>query len=185
MEIAGVSKYFIAIVPPSPITEEIHQLKEYCKEKFNTKGALNSPPHITLHMPFQWKEAKEEKLLAALDLWIAEPASFEIMLNGFSCFEPRVIFINVEENERLMDFQKKLERFCRTKLNLLNADYNGLPFHPHVTIAFRDLKKAAFGKAWGEFEEKNFNAHFQLTSIALLKRNARQWNVLREFNLTH
>lgn len=179
----GIAKYFIAICPPAPIAEEINQLKEYCKEKYSTKGALNSPPHITLHMPFQWRETKEEKLLEALSSFLAKEGSFELTLRGFSCFEPRVIFINVVENEMLKDFQKRLQRFCRTKLNLLNADYRSLPFHPHVTIAFRDLKKPMFEKAWDEFKAKKINVHFQVNSIAVLKRDARQWNILSAFSL--
>ena len=52
--------YFIAIVPPSPIYDEALEQKEYFKAKYNSKASLNSPPHITLHMPFRWSE-KEEK----------------------------------------------------------------------------------------------------------------------------
>jgi 2'-5' RNA ligase len=30
-------------------------------------------------------------------------------------------------------------------------------FHPHITIAFRDLKKAVFYKAWEEYKSKLFS----------------------------
>ena len=49
-------QYFVALIPPSPVYEEAQALKEYFREKYNSKAALNSPPHITLHMPFFWKE---------------------------------------------------------------------------------------------------------------------------------
>lgn len=179
----GIARYFLAIIPPSPIYEEINQLKEYCKENFNTKGALNSPPHITLHMPFQWKEAKEEKLILALQNFVSPEKGFQINLKNFSCFEPRVIFIHVEKNDSLNSAQKKLQRFCRKELNLLNADYKELTFHPHVTIAFRDLKKSLFPKAWDEFKDKKFESQFRVSSTALLKQDQKRWNVLREFEL--
>ena len=60
MEVAKASRqrkadklYFIAIVPPSPIYEEAFEQKVYFKTKYNSKASLNSPPHITLHMPFK------------------------------------------------------------------------------------------------------------------------------------
>lgn len=63
---AGTNRYFIAIIPPSPIESDVLALKNFFKEKYNSKASLNSPPHITLHMPFLWKEKKEEELNDAL-----------------------------------------------------------------------------------------------------------------------
>jgi 2'-5' RNA ligase len=68
-------------------------------------------------------------------------------------------------------------------LNVLNADYRGLPFHPHITIAFRDLKKSMFAKAWQEFSSKKFEAVWQVKVIVLLKNEDNQWRVLKEFAL--
>jgi 2'-5' RNA ligase len=58
-----VSLYFIAIIPPQPVFEETWQLKNHFKEHYQSKASLNSPPHITLHMPFEWKVEKEEMLV--------------------------------------------------------------------------------------------------------------------------
>ena len=59
-------QYFVALIPPSPVFEEALALKEYFKERYHSKAALNSPPHITLHMPFMWNEEKENKLVGKL-----------------------------------------------------------------------------------------------------------------------
>ncbi|MFM7858912.1 MAG: 2'-5' RNA ligase family protein, partial [Flammeovirgaceae bacterium] len=63
----------------------------------------------------------------------------------------------------------------------LNANYKGQPFQPHVTIAFRDLRKPMFERAWEEFKHRNFKAEFTVDSIALLKHNGKHWNVIMEF----
>ena len=47
------SLYFIAIIPPEKIRREIEELKKKISVAFNTKRALNSPPHITLIPPFR------------------------------------------------------------------------------------------------------------------------------------
>lgn len=179
----GLQLYFLAIVPPQPVKDEIRGLKEYFQDRYKSKASLNSPPHITLHMPFQWKPEKELPLIKVLTDVAATLTPFDLQLKNFGAFEPRVIFIGVAENPSLMHLQRELMKTCRTKLQLLNAQYRDLPFHPHITLAFRDLKKAAFVEAWQEFGKKEFEASFQVKEFCLLKHDGRIWNEYRQFSL--
>lgn len=175
------SQYFFAIIPPSPVYEEALNLKHYFKERYNSKASLNSPPHITLHMPFRWKTEKEQDLLATIAAFTPSVDPFRVQLMNFNSFAPRVIFIDVVMNESLARLQKEITRFCRMALNLFNADYKDQPFHPHVTLAFRDLKKNIFPDAWAEFQNRKFNADFTVDRFVLLKHNGRVWEAFREF----
>ena len=177
----GTALYFIAIVPPSPIFDQALELKNHVKQQYRSKAALNSPPHITLHMPFEWKEKKEEELVSKLKLFSKSKETFELELKNFGCFAPRVIFINVIENEKLRNFQRELHGFCKIELNIFNAQYKNMPFHPHLTLAFRDLKKPMFEKAWEEFEGKEFSAAFIADRFTLLKHNGEAWESFSEF----
>ena len=176
--------YFIALLPPSPLLEEINAFKLHFKEVYGSKASLNSPPHLTLHMPFQWKEEKETKLMEALSSFSNSRHRFTIHLDNFGCFEPRVIFIGVTANPVLDTLQEELHRYCKQELNLFNAQYRDLPFHPHVTLAFRDLKKQKFITAWEEFKEKKFSHEFAVEKITLLKHDGRRWQVYREYPLS-
>jgi 2'-5' RNA ligase len=176
--------YFIAIIPPSPVLEEAFELKNYFKEKYNSKALLNSPPHITLHMPFQWKEEKEKILIDKLSVFTKPFQSFEMKLVNINCFEPRVIFMDVIKSEVLEKLQKELQRFCKRELNLFNANYKELAYHPHITLAFRDLRKQHFTNAWNEFKEKKFERTFTAESISLLKHDGEKWNVLKNFTFS-
>jgi len=175
--------YFVAIVPPSPIYEEAFEQKVYFKTKYNSKASLNSPPHITLHMPFKWVERNEDELSSALTTFACENDPVFIKLNGFSSFPPKVIFINVEITAELERLQRNLERNFKRQLNIFNAKYKELPFHPHLTLAFRDLKKPNYQKAWEEFVDKNYQATFMANKIALLKHSGSVWEVFQEFAL--
>lgn len=179
------AQYFIAIVPPEPVHSEALQLKHYFREQYNSKASLNSPPHITLHMPFRWRKDRELGLVESLKQFAATKSQFDIRLTGFSSFEPRVIFIDVARSETLDELQKQLKRFCRIELNLFNADYKDLGFNPHITLAFRDLKKPQFYKAWEEFRTKSFVATFSVSSIALLKHDGKVWKVFRDFPMAN
>jgi 2'-5' RNA ligase len=179
----GFNDYFIAIIPPLPTYTEANALKHYFKEEYQSKASLNSPPHITLHMPFEWKAEKEGMLIEKLGTFINTLQKTQISITGFDCFKPRVIFLKVEKTPELTKLQKELESFCKRTFQLFNAQYRDLPFHPHLTLAFRDLKKAAFKKAWDEFEKKEFVARFLTERIALLKHNGKTWEVFTEFSL--
>src|SRR5688572_694543 len=106
-------QYFMAIIPPSPVFEEALKLKEYFKEKYKSKAALNSPPHITLHMPFLWNEEKEKKLITKLQDFSRRCDPLKVCLDNFSSFPPRVIFVNVAESDALDELQKRLHRFFK------------------------------------------------------------------------
>ena len=179
----NLSQYFIAIVPPSPVYDDALEKKQYFKDQYQSKASLNSPPHITLHMPFKWKQEKENDLVQKLQSFTANFHSLTVYLNNFSSFPPKVIFINVIKTGELEEFYTELKRFCKRELNLFNADYKEQPFHPHLTLAFRDLKKPNYQRAWDEFAQKEYKADFLTNKIALLKHNGRTWEVFKEFNL--
>ena len=170
-----IDKYLVAIVPPQKIAEEIRELKEFCREKYNTKGALNSPAHITMHMPFEWRSDRESKLIDDISKFASSRKSFEVQLAGFDSFPPRVIFIAVKENTVMNECQRDLHKFFKTELNIFNADYGDRSFHPHVTVAFRDLKKDMFQAAWEEFKDRTFEASFVCENLTVLKHDGHYW----------
>jgi 2'-5' RNA ligase len=57
-----------------------------------------------------------------------------------------------------------------------------MPFHPHITLAFRDLKKTMFEAAWNEFKEKSFQTSFVMNAIDLLKHDGKCWHPLHRFH---
>lgn len=171
-------RYFLAIIPPEPIFSEAHQFKNYFKEQYKSKASLNSPPHITLYMPFLWKEKKESILLEKLKDFSLMQSPFELHLKNFNAFPPRVIYMDVMANPSLLLFQKTLERFCKREFQLFNANRLDQAYHPHLTLAFRDLKKEQFAKAWDEFISKPYHQAFEVKEIAVLKHIGTAWEVL-------
>ena len=178
----GSQLYFLAFIPPAPIYNEIQQYKEYVAEKFASKAALRSPPHITLHMPFEWREKNEDRLISTLIEFIPTCNALAITINNFGCFEPKVIYVHVDLTDELKLFQQTMAAFCRTQLNLFNANYQAYPYHPHITIAFRDLKRSAFESAWQEFKNKEYTNIFTVNQFSLLKHDGKKWNVLTEIS---
>lgn len=176
-------QYFVAVVPPSPVLEEAWKLKEYFRDKYRSKASLNSPPHITLHMPFLWNEDKEHRLISTLRKFARQWNPVKVCLDDFSSFPPRVIFAKVTTSDALEELQKGLHRVFKRELDVFNANWQDRPFHPHLTLAFRDLKKPAYDLAWEEFSNKEYKAEFMADRIALLKHNGKEWEILEELML--
>jgi len=173
------SKYFLGIVIPSPGSEEIEKIKSELLAQHNLKGALRSPAHITLHRPFEWRNDKEDDLLNTLAAFPNLPG-FPINLTGFGFFSPRVIFVNVDHSEALFSLHSNLTSYAKKELNLHNQADDMRGFHPHVTVAFRDLKKPQFHELQPQFEKRKFNNKFVYSGFSIL-RLEKKWEVLRTF----
>ncbi|GHE55541.1 2'-5' RNA ligase [Roseivirga thermotolerans] len=177
---AGEYRYFLAIIPPLELCDKIDSIKQEFADAYGCKAAFRSPPHITFHMPFQWREAKEARLFEALrSAGPFEP--FTITLNGFGAFEPRTIFIEPEPCPPLMKMNESLLQATKRKLHLFHAVHAG-GFHPHITVAFRDLKKAHFTEAWPVYASRVFKDEFDVKSFWLLKHNGSRWLPYEEFS---
>ncbi|MEM9023303.1 MAG: 2'-5' RNA ligase family protein [Bacteroidota bacterium] len=183
MKPAG-EKYFLALVPPAPVYDAVMALKEEFREAYGSKAALRSPPHLTLHMPFTWPDKKLPQLVDALARFAVGRAPVEVVLDGFGAFPPSVIFVAVRENLALRELQRALSTFARQQLGLLAPDYKDRGFHPHITIAFRDLKRAAFETAWPTFQERPFTGTFHANRLVLLRHTGKVWEVFREFGFS-
>ncbi len=174
------SLYFIALIPKEPLQSELMELKQWVFEDVGSKGALRSPAHITLLMSFKWRQAKEPLLFESLDKLASSIAPFNIELLNFNCFEPRVIYVDVKNSDTLTRAKNEVVKMARQELKLtFLKDLRG--FHPHITIAFRDLKKAQFYQLWQQLKTKEFKANFEASSLALLKHNGKRWDVCKEF----
>ena len=172
-------KYFIAIVIPQPLFAEIEAIKQHLQKVHGLKGALRSPAHITLHRPFEWKEEKEQLLIEKIsDFRFQVP--FMITLKDFAFFEPRVIYTDVLKNESLLNLHTELTRFAKKELRLFNESEDLRGFHPHVTVAFRDLKKSKFYELKQEFESEKLQGTFEYEGFSLLKLE-KTWEELRFF----
>lgn len=144
-------------------------------QEYSSTAALRSPPHLTLHMPFNCSINKAVTLDSILRDFSQKREMVKIQLQGFGSFPPKVIFINVLSTEQLDNLQKDLAMAMRTQMNIYNANFKDKPFNPHVTIAFRDLNKSAFNSAWHQVKDLKFDEDPVINELTLLKHDRQQW----------
>jgi len=168
--------YFMALVAPKEINEDILKWKQFMKEQFGCVVALRSPAHITLIPPFWMDNSLENKLQDEISNFSQKQISFEITLKNFAAFKPRVIYVGVDPNSSLNILQEDFLQFLLTA-KLFPGEMDKRAYHPHVTIATRDLHKKMFLEAWQVFKEKKYKASWMANGISLLRHNQKNWDV--------
>ncbi|WKK78842.1 2'-5' RNA ligase family protein [Marivirga arenosa] len=171
--------YFIGICPPHPLEQDIHRIKEEFYQKYGIKGAFRSKAHITLQMPFHLADKKVTPLIKELEETLHFQKNFLVEIRNFNVFEPRVIYIDVMRNKKLEALQQMIEKFMK-QYQVFNGTHKNRGFNPHITIAFRDLKKPTFYKIWNEVKDRKFQESFEVDSITVFKHNGNDWDNYKE-----
>jgi 2'-5' RNA ligase len=172
--------YLIALMPPDEISQQITLIKKDFCEKYSSTHALKSPAHITLQMPFSRSE-EDEKIISGFLSGFSKPIqAFKIELSGFGHFEKRVIFIDIKSNDALHQLYSNLQKDLLSNKIIIEKEQSH-HFHPHITVAHRDLIGENFSKAWNAYKNAMFEDSFEAGKIFLLKHNFKFWEVLQGF----
>ena len=178
------ARFFLALLPPPQVQAYATELKEYFRDRYSSKAALSSPPHITLQPPFEWPDDECDRLQTTLANFSLQQVSIPIELFRFGSFPPRVIYIAVKSTPELMTLQMHLNQYLKESLDIIHPQSHTRPFCPHLTVAFRDLKTAAFRQAWLEFEQREVQFSFLAHELTLLIHTGSCWEAHTTFHFT-
>jgi 2'-5' RNA ligase len=89
--------------------------------------------------------------------------------------------LRIEQNESLQQFQSELKMFCKRELKLVDelSDRN---YHPHLTVAFKDMKSNRFPEVLQLVKEQAFESEFLVNHFYILKRNNGYWKVFEKIS---
>ncbi|MEB3335949.1 MAG: 2'-5' RNA ligase family protein [Leptolyngbyaceae bacterium] len=173
--------FFLALLPPVEVQDYANQIKQEFAERYGSRGAQKSPPHVTLQPPFQGVEETVPDLKQHLRNFVRTQTPIPMTLSGFGAFPPRVIYINVLKTPELLQAQTDLSTSLATTLGIVDPTSQQRPFSPHMTVAFRDLTKQNFKAAWPEFQGRSLYFEFTVSCLTLLHHTGERWLVEEEF----
>jgi 2'-5' RNA ligase len=178
--------YFIALLPPDTISDEITAFKKDIEHNYNSKSALRTMPHITLKAPFKLPADEHGKVTDWFNNLKPNVAAFTVHINGFGAFPNKhnpVIFVHPELSESLARLQAALIQEFETAFPNIRLSTHEYTFSPHMTIGYRDLSAENFEKAWHVYKDREYKTHFTAKSIVLLQHNGMKWEVIEEVSL--
>lgn len=173
----GTGKYFVGLLLPPAFESQFNTLKQGIAAQFQVKYALHAPAHLTLKMPFRYKESKERELGIRLTTLLETQEPFQILLASIGHFGRRNIHQQVAPSESLFQLQMTLRSFCKRSLNLVEelSDRN---FQPHVTLAYKDLKPIHFEEVLAFARKNAYQGKFLVEQAYLLKKVEGRWKVM-------
>jgi 2'-5' RNA ligase len=178
--------YFIAILPPEDVMDEVTAFKEDMRDNYNSKTALKVMPHITLKAPFRLPAEKSREVLNWFSNIPIGTRPFQVTLKDFGSFNNKhnkVIFVKPVVTELMAGLQKNIITSFRKAFPEISMSTYEHEFKPHMTIAYRDLIEENYEKAWAVYKDKQYSATFTCNSFYLLQHNGLKWEVTQEYRL--
>jgi 2'-5' RNA ligase len=165
------------------VQDYANQVKQVFAERYHSRAALKSPPHVTLQPPFKWQWDQVEELRRSLHQFASQRPPISMRLSGFGAFAPRVIYLHVERTPDLLELHRATLAHLEANLGIADAVGEARPFAPHLTVGFRDLTKPNFKAAWAEFQHQTVEFTVLMSQITLLLHNGQRWEIYQEFPL--
>ncbi len=174
-------RLFVALVPPVEIQTAVRQYQHHIRDRYHSRAALKSPPHITLQPPFTWPRADLPALVTGLAAFAHTQVSVRVELCGFAAFSPRVLYIDVVRSDALSTLRADLLHYLEDQWAIASAIEKKRAFVPHLTIGFRDLTQTQFALAWQELQDQPFAATFVAEALTLLVHDGQCWQICAHF----
>ncbi|MGL4969376.1 MAG: 2'-5' RNA ligase family protein [Fusobacteriaceae bacterium] len=170
--------YFIAIIPPDSISEEVLEFKRRAFEKYGVRSSMKSQAHITLIPPFHSSLEDLKDKMEILKKFLIKFEPFEIKLKNFSCFGERTIYIDVIPGDKFFDFYLNMKKSCQEFFK-----FDIREFSPHITIVNRDIPDGRFQEIWGDFSQREYKREFLADTVALFRYIDGKWEIEERIKL--
>jgi 2'-5' RNA ligase len=173
----------IAIVPPEPILSEVRKEQEYIAQQWGPSHALRTPPHITIIPPLSLTSAEVGLLYGMAYAIASQTEKFQIELKGYGSFRPRVVYIHPVVPPALEKLNAIWQQALRLKMPHVLEKYPERPYHPHMTLAHKDVKRDQFDLIWQHYERKKYYTSFPVDHFCILQHTGQGWEVEHRYFL--
>lgn len=123
-------RLFVAIPLPERVKARLEALQEPIR---GVRWQNPDQYHLTLRFIGEVSDRLGKEITGRLQE--IEYSAFRMNIGRLGCFPkrgaPRVIWVGIEQNSRLIRLQEKIESICRS----VGIDPETRPFHAHITLA--------------------------------------------------
>lgn len=177
------NNYFIALIPHEAVSGEVTGFKNDFAANYKSSKALRTMPHITLKAPFKLEAREHNNLLQWFSGIRPMAEAFTVELEDFGSFNNKnnpVIYVKPVMTPVLERLQKSIITAFEHSYPKISIPYTERTFHPHMTIAFRDLTPEQYDRAMDVYQHKKYSAAFRADRFYLLQHDDEKWNVIAE-----
>lgn len=168
--------HFIGVLLPEDLEETLENCRNYMNRTYGCKSGHGTPVHITLIPPFcLQKEFSTEDLKDGIEKSILNrQLGFTARIENFDSFGDRTIFANVIPDENWTKLRNETLKGILTACPG-STRKDKRPFHPHSTVANRDIPQGTIPDALKVLNELNLIKSFPVDNITIFERNGSRW----------
>ena len=154
---------------------------ELC-HKFGLCWGLRQSPHITIKAPFDTN--KLEPFVEYLESLSKEIVPFNVELDGFNYFEPKVIFLDVKENPSLKKLHFRILEDMKKKFKIEFHEFEGKNIKFHSGLALSDVTEKKFKEAKKYLTKYKPKFKFKAKTLGIFYHLGEAgWVIVRRINL--
>lgn len=170
--------YFVALIPQGDVKVQINNIKHQTGGRFGCRQALKSPPHITIIPPFRLQPELVEEMIGVVRNNFEPPANLSIDFSGLGAFETRTIYLDIVADSGINAYDLVAKKIVNQHPALFpNVRFHEV-FHPHITIANRDIPPGDFKEMMEYLSKKVLPATCNHFSLEVLHLDRGRWIVL-------
>ncbi|MFT4309624.1 MAG: 2'-5' RNA ligase family protein [Candidatus Woesearchaeota archaeon] len=173
-----MNRYYVFFLVKGNANDSVDGIKNHIKSLGIAGVSVPiSMPHITIIPPFYTDDID---IVYSVVKSASLTSHFNVILDGISSFDKRVLYINVSDDERLVDIRNKIYLgLCNSGIiSDTRKDWN-----PHVTLA-RIKSINAYNKIIEKISDYKVHSEYTvIDGIAVMVWNGREWIVHKEHTL--
>lgn len=167
----------IAIVLPEPLFSMVREQQDFIAENWQCLHALRTPPHITIIPPIALTHTEINKVQEIAREIASKSNPFRLSVNEYGAFKPRVIFVKPDVPPGLSDlYNNWREALMKTFPHVLEK-YPDRPYHPHITLAHRDVDRKRFDEIWKYYKHKKIDMSIEINQFCVLAHSKAGWEI--------
>lgn len=161
------------------VTTQVRELQKTMSEITGSQASLNSwLPHVTLGDGVDVTNVELNDLIGEIQEIAKVTPTFTVSVSGFSSLDsrpigvgeistPYAIFIDVVVSQELLDLVAKIDEVTTARSIWYHMPR---PYHPHITLAFRDLSEAGYRRCLDYLSDKSIQFSSLIDHIALVQK---------------
>jgi len=176
--------HFIGVLLPEDITLTLEDCRRYMREAYGCKSGHATPIHVTLVPPFQLPDeySTEDLARGIEDDVLPKGLGFTGHIDNFDAFGDRTLFAKVVKDEKWTALRDAVySAVVMAAPGCTKKDSR--PFHPHISVANRDIPAGVMTDALQVMNELNLAEDFPVDNITIFERQNGKWVSAVEFEL--
>lgn len=167
--------HFIGVLLPDDLTRSVEECRRYMNWTYGCRSGHATPVHVTLVPPFALpRDYTTEDVVEALLRGVPQDFSFSARTENFGAFGNRTLFAAVRPAPEWNRLKSAAETTLRSAFpGCLRKDPR--PFHPHITVANRDIPPGASTAALRVLNGKKFEEDFPVDNMTVFVCKGGGW----------